>query len=287
MASLDDLPLGSGPGDGADGGSSAPPASRSKVVLFGVLAALVLAAGVWYYQSRQRAADAPAAALAAPATPAAAQALIEPTPAAPELPPLAEMDPFVRELFATLGAHPELLKWLATDDLVGAIVTAVDRLAEGQTPARDLAVLRPAGRFAVVQQSGVTRTDPASYLRYAPLVSAVTTVSPTALAAAYTTLKPRLEEAYIRQGHPNGGFDQAVRRAIEVVTTTPDAPADAALVPGVGGYAYGDPALERLLPAQKHLLRMGPDLSGRVREAVRQFAAALTAPPSIPVSGRP
>ncbi|MBP7775593.1 MAG: DUF3014 domain-containing protein [Acidobacteria bacterium] len=280
MASIDDLPLGTGHGD-AEGVPPAPSSPGSRVVLFGVLVALVLAAGVWYYLSWPRASEAPAS-VATTAPPTTAQAISEPAPSAPVLPPLAEMDPYVRELFATLGAHPELLKWLATDDLVGAIVTAVDRLAQGQTPARDLRVLRPTGGFAVVQRSGVTRIDPASYLRYAPLVSAVTTVDPATLAAAFTTLQPRLEEAYIAQGHPNGGFDQAVRRAIDVVTTAPSVPADAALVPGVGGYAYADPNFERLPPAQKHLLRMGPDLAGRVREAVRQFAAALAAPAPIP-----
>jgi Protein of unknown function (DUF3014) len=208
----------------------------------------------------------------------ATQALAEAAPVTAPLPPLAEMDPYVRELFATLGTHPELLKWLATDDLVGAIATAIDRLAAGQSPARDLAVLRPTQGFAVTRAGGVTRLDPATTARYAPLVAAVTTVNPATLAAAFTTLRPRLTEAWVAQGHPEGGFDEAVRKAIEIVATTPDVPAEAALVPGVGGYAYADPAFERLPAAQKHLIRMGPDHVRRVREAARQFGAALAAP---------
>ena len=274
MASLDDLPLDPGRGDTDERPPSAPSSPGPRVVLIGVFAALALGAGIWFYGARQRATDATTGAAAA-AQPSAARPLTDPAPVAPELPPLAEMDPYVRALFATLGTHPELLKWLATDDLVGALATAIDRLAQGQSPARDLAVLRPAQGFAVTRRSDVARVDPASHARFAPLVAAVATVDPARLAAAFTTLRPRLDESYRAQGHPDGGFDEAVRRAIDVVASTPDVPADAALVPGVGGYAYADPAFEWLPAAQKHLLRMGPEHARRVREAARQFGAAL------------
>lgn len=280
MASLDDLPLDPGRGDTDERPPSAPSSPGPRVVLIGVFVALALGAGIWFYGTRQRAGHATAGSAAAAAPSAAAQALTEPAPIAPELPPLAEMDPYVRALFATLGTHPELLKWLATDDLVGAVATAIDRLAQGQSPARDLAVLRPAQGFAVTRRRDVAQVDPASHARFAPLVTAVTSVDPARLATAFTTLRPRLDEAYRTQGHPGGGFDEAVRKAIDVVASTPDVSADAALVPGVGGYAYADPAFERLPAAQKHLLRMGPDHARRVRDAARQFGAALAAQPA-------
>jgi hypothetical protein len=276
MTSLDDLPLETGHRDSARKAPSAPSSPGPRVALLVVLVAGVLAAGAWFYVSRQRAAT------AAPpgegtAGAQAAQPVADPPPVAPELPPLPQMDPFVRELFATLDPQAELVKWLATDDLVGAIATAIDRLSQGQSPARDLAVLRPAQGFAVARRDGLVRPTPSSYTRYAPLVDAVASVDPARLAAAFTTLRPRLAEAYASQGHPAGGFDDAVRRAIAVVATTPDLPHDAALVPGVGGYAYADPAFERLPPAQKHLIRMGPDHARRVREAARRFGDALAA----------
>lgn len=287
MASLDDLPLDTGRGDTTEMAPSAPSSPGSRVVWFGVLAVLLAGAGLWYVVTRQRAADAVPAAAAASPTAVDSQALAEAAPATPPLPPLAEMDPYVRQLFATLGTHPELLKWLATDDLVGALVTAIDRLAAGQSPARDLAVLRPTQGFAVTRAGGVARLDPATTTRYAPLVTAVATINPATAAAAFRTLRPRLVEAWVAQGHAEGRFDDAVRQAVAVVVTTPDVPADAALVPGVGGYAYADPAFERLPAAQKHLIRMGPDHVRRVREAARQFGAALaagptTAPPAAP-----
>jgi len=246
-------------------------------VWVGVLVALAAGAGLWYAVTRQRPATGAATMAPAPPPAVSAQTLPDAASLSAPLPPLGEMDPYVRSLLAALGPHPELLKWLATDDLVAAIVTAVGRLADGQSPARDLAVLRPTQGFAVTRVGGVARLDPATTGRYAPLVTAVTTVNPATLAAAFTTLRPRLAEAWVAQGHAEGTFDDAVRKAIAVVATTPDVPSDAALVPGVGGYAYADPAFERLPAAQKHLIRMGPDHVRRVRDAARQFGDALTA----------
>jgi hypothetical protein len=196
----------------------------------------------------------------------------------PALPPLADMDPVVREMIGALANHPLLLKWLATDDLTGAIATAIDRLATGRSPARDLAVLRPDGPFGVRRRGGTMVADEAGIRRYDALAATVAAVDPAKLAAVFTTLKPRLAEAYTRQGHPEGSFDDAVRRAIEVIVTTPDVPADAPLVPGVGGYVYVDPRWQALPPAQKHLLRMGPENVTRVRDAARRFAAAVNTP---------
>ena len=278
MASLDDLPLDTGHGDAATVAPSAPSSPGPRVGLFVVLVAAVVAAGVWVYVARQRATTV-AAPSAADAPVNAGQTVADAPLLGPALPPLEQMDPYVRELLATLGSHQALLKWLATDDLVGSIATAIDKLAQGQSPARDLAVLRPASGFAVARRDGGSQVAPASYSRYAPLADAVASVDPATLAAAFTTLRPRIAEAYARQGHPDGGFDEAVTRALAVVTATPDVPEDAALVPGKGGLAYANPAYEQLPPAQKQLVRMGPDHVRLVREAARRFGDALAATP--------
>ena len=145
------------------------------------------------------------------------------------------------------------------------MATAIDRLAQGQSPARDLAALRPTQGFAVTRAGGVTRLDPVTTARYGPLVAAVTTVNPATAATAFTTLRPRLAEAWAAQGHPDGSFDDAVRQGDRGRGHDPRrADADAALVPGVGGYAYADPAFERLPAAQKHLHPDGTGPRGAV-----------------------
>lgn len=273
MTSLDDLPLDAGRDGIATPAPSAPSSPGPRAAIVSVLLAAAIASGVWYIVVGRRPAGPPAPATAPTST--TATAVGEAALIATDLPPLAEMDPVVRQWLARLGSSPALLSWLATDDLLGSLVGAVDRLAQGHSPARDLAVLRPTTAFGSRRRDNVTIVDPGSYARYAPVVTAVTAVDPAALADVVVRWGPRLEEAYRAQGHPEGGFDLALARAIDVVVKTPDVAPEAALVPGVGGLAYADPAFEKLPPAQKHLLRMGPDHVRAVRDAARRFGEAL------------
>lgn len=276
MSSIDDLPLDTGRGSEVTAAPSAPSSPGPRVVL-AVLLVLGLAAAGWMFFPR--ASGTPAGG-PLPVTDAHTQALPGETPAAPPLPPLGEMDPVVRTLLSAVSTHPELLKWLATDDLVGSMATAIARLAAGESPSRDLAVLRPSSGFTTTRRDGVTIADPAGYERYRPLAGLATSLDARRLAAAFTTLRPRLVEAYVAQGHTAESFDDAVRKAIDVIRTTPDVPADAALVPAVGGYAYADPAFERLPAAQKHLLRMGPEAVAAARQTAARLAEALLAAPA-------
>jgi hypothetical protein len=276
MSEIDDLPI-----DPARDGSA--PAftvepSRPSWAPLALLVVAIAAAGSlgWYAWQRSRTTPAPASSAAAADAPSSGQ----PATAAPPvvLPPLDAMDPFMRSLLSGLSAHPQLLAWLATDDLVGATATAIDRLAQGQSPARDLAALRPAPAFAVTTRGGQTVVDPASFARYDGLASAVASVDPARLAEAFTTIEPRLAEAYARQGH-TGSIRDAVQRALAVVAATPDTPETIPLMKTVSGYGYANPDLEALAPAQKHLLRMGPANVAKVRAAVNGFAAALATRP--------
>lgn len=277
MTSIDDLPLETGRGSEVAVTPSAPSSPGPRVALAVVLLVIGLAAAGWMFFPRTRGTPASERHVV---DRAGAQALTEGVPASQPLPPLGELDPVVRTLLSAVSTHPELLKWLATDDLAGSIATAIARLAAGESPSRDLGVLRPSSGFTTTRRDGVTQTDPASYARYRPLAELAATIDAQRLAAAFTTLRPRLVEAYVAQGHDAARFDEAVQKALDVIRTTPDVPVDAALVPAVGGYAYADPAIERLPAAQKHLLRMGPDAVQAARQTAARLAELLRAPAS-------
>lgn len=274
MSSFDDLPLDQSRDVTEPATPSAPSSPGPRLVVAIVAVVAVVATGAWYLVTR-RAPPTPAA--AATASPPAATTLTDDAPPTAPLPPLAEMDPLVRELVSALSTHPTVLAWLATDDLIGSLATAIDRLAQGRSPARDLAVLRPREGFTTVRRTAVTQVDPKSYARYTPIAQAIASVDATRAAELYDRIQPRLAEAWRAQGHPDGGLDDAVRRALATVTTTPDIPADAALVPAAGGLKYADPTYEQLPEAQKQLARMGPVNVQLVRDAARRLGAALDA----------
>ena len=251
-----------------------PPRAPQSISKWLILGAVVLAIAVgafarWWTLPREEPA-APAAAAAAPTTAG------EAAPAATPLPPLEAMDPFVRELLATLSARPELARWLATDGLVQQMAVAIDRISRGGSPAADLRVLAPGSAFTV-QGRGFTRTiDPASYRRYDGIAETVASIDPAAAATVYRTIKPRLSEAYTSLGRTEADVDVAVQQALEVLIATPIPTPPVRLVEGRGAtWAFADPELEALDPAQKQLLRMGPENATRIITMLKQLQQHL------------
>jgi hypothetical protein len=216
---------------------------------------------------------------AAPAAPVAARGTDVPiASAAPPLPPLDQMDPYLRTLLGALSSRPELAAWLATDDLIHQMAFTIDRVSRGSSPASELGVVAPQGEFASRRSGRERQVDPASYQRYDGLAETLASVDPAAVAAAYRTIRPRLNEAYLSLGRGETSVDVAVQQALDVLIATPIPQGPVMLMEGRGAtWAYANPDLEALDPAQKHLLRMGPQNAARVIEvlkAVRQQLAS-------------
>jgi hypothetical protein len=270
MSDLDDRPL-----DRTDTPQRAPAASATRlnpVLIGGVVFAALLLGALARWWTMEKPAPSPEAATAPVAGTEVA------LPATQTLPPMAEMDPFLRVLLGTLSTRPELSKWLATDDLIHQLASIVDRLAAGASPARDLKVLIPVGDFAVSGRAGRRSIDPASYRRYDGLAATFAELDPAAVARVYRTIKPRLSEAYRSLGRSDADIDSVLRQAIEVIVSTPTVSDPVGLVEGKGAtWAFADPSLEQLDPAQKHLLRMGPANATRVKEQLRRIRDTIGA----------
>lgn len=192
------------------------------------------------------------------------------------LPPLGQMDTFLRALLGALSSHPEFVRWLATDDLIRQMARGIDRISRGQSPAADLAVLRPTADFSMQRRGNTMTIDPASYQRYDRLAEMMESLEPRGVAEAYRTVQPRLDEAYRALGRSQTGVDNALDVAIQLLIDTPVPAEPPVLVPGPGAtYAFRDPELERLAPIQKQLLRMGPDNMQRIQARLRAIRAEL------------
>lgn len=269
MDNFDDRPLERAPE------SDLPPPPPRKAALAPIL--LIAAAGLivgggaaWWWTRADRT---PPPAVAANSTEAAvAEAKV------PErtLPPLGQMDTFLRALLGALSTHPDFARWLATDDLIRQMANGIDRISRGQSPAADLAVLRPAADFAVQGRRNAQTIDPASYRRYDRHAALVESLEARGVAEAYRTIQPRLDEAYRALGRTQGSVDVALDAALTLLLETPVPDEPIAVVPGKGAtYAYRDPALENLAPIQKQLLRMGPDNVRRIQARLRAIRAEL------------
>ncbi len=195
-----------------------------------------------------------------------------------ELPPLAESDLLVRELVRALSSHPHVTAWLATDNLIRNFTVVVDNVSRGNTPAAHLTALGPAGPFRVLEGEDEILVDPRSYERYNQIAAAVDSINPEGVARLYTTLKPRIDEAYRELGETEP-FDRALERAIVMLLRTPSLDGNVRLEPRGALYRFQDPALERMTLAQKQFARMGPRNMRVVKGRVRDIAHALGIPP--------
>jgi hypothetical protein len=241
------------------------------IAIIAIAIVVFLVGGTWWMSRSKPATN---------ATPEAVTATDAPIdkPAAPpvDLPPLDQMDAFLRPLLAALSDRPELANWLATDDLVRQLAAAIDQASTGGSPARDFKVIAPTTRFVPGGRGDRRTIDPASYKRYDGLVQTVTSIDASRVAQIYKTIRPRLNEAYRGMGHPEGSVDAAIRRAIDILLDTPTVKGPIALTEGTGaGWAYADDDLENLAPTQKQLLRMGPAHADAVKVWLRALQQAL------------
>jgi hypothetical protein len=229
------------------------------------------AVGAWWWSGRREAAPARAAAVAA------TEGVVAPT-AARALPPVGQMDTFLRALFGALSSHPQLARWLATDDLIRQMADAIDRISRGQSPAKVVPVLKPQDIFEIRGARGQLTIDPRSYRRYEPFAAAVASLNANGLAQAYRTIQPRLDEAYRSLGRSENTVDEAIHVALNMLLATPEVQDPIRVIPGKGAtYAFADPTLESLTPVQKHLIRMGPQNAAIIRARLRELADALAA----------
>jgi len=277
---LDDQPLDQPLDEGSVGTSplSTPPrrGSESSRLIIPLLVIALLIGGFfgvrWWLARRQAATAQSAAAVQAPQ----ATEPIDKRPPAVTLPPMDQMDAFLRQLLGALSARPELARWLATDDVTRRIVFTVDQVARGNAPTKENRSIAPSGDFEVTTRGRRRTVDPDSYRRYDGLAATVGSLDANAVARAYTTIKPRLDEAYRQMGHPDGDFDRTVELAIANLLDTPVVDEPPALVQSRGvNWAYADRNLETLRPAQKQLLRMGPENQRVVQAKLREIEAAL------------
>jgi hypothetical protein len=279
MADFDDLSL--------DGNRPRPPdpltPDESSIPLAWLIAAavlLVLSVGaLWYFVLRDRTPPRKTVAETTVDMPRPPARRAEPGEAI-DLPPLDQSDAIVRALVARLSSHPAVAAWLTTNGLIRNLTLVIANIADGETPAKHLTPLRPAGSFSTRTSQGLTWIDPASYRRYDSIADAVEGVDARGVARLYATLKPRIQDANRDLAGKDADFDQTVQRAIVMLLRTPVVDRDVQLRTEKVSYRFSDPNLEDLTAAQRQFLRMGPRNVRIVKAKLREVAGFLGIPES-------
>jgi len=248
----------------------------TTLALAAIVALGLLAVMFFVFRSPEARPPAPTPAPFAPATEAP-----EPSPSATPvvvLPPLEQSDDFVRQLVRGLSAHPEIGRWLERTGLIRTLTVVTLNVAAGESPRPHLMFLAPKDGFRVRRAKGALVPDPAGFTAYDAVAAAVASLDARACADAYRTTEPLFDAAFEEFGQPGVRFRSVLGQAFAALLAVPTLDENVEVVPHATVYQYADPRLERLTPAQKQFLRMGPRHVRTVKARLREIASELELP---------
>ena len=251
--------------------------SSNLRILIGVVALVVVAGGLYWFFGRGQGGGVPdTAPTGVESTP------VEPTPSLEERlserlkgTTLAGSDAVVREVVAALSSQPEVVVWLANEDLVRRFVASVHLIAEGKSPRTQLEFLKPKDRFSGIERSDGWLIDPKSYQRYDLVAQSFAGLDAESMARVFSELEPLIDEANREIAPPGTTFKVTLKNAFDVLLAVPVIEGDVALNPKVISFAFEEERLEGLSEAQKQMLRMGPENVTIVQAKIVELERAL------------
>jgi hypothetical protein len=247
-----------------------PPFGGSDWLMVALALLVIGGGGAWWWFHREAAPALPVPVAAPTAAPAPAP-IPEPVKAVP-----AERQ---RELLEAISVSATFRKWLAEGGVIERWAVVADNLAEGVSPRRQLPFLAPRGPFTATRRGEALVISAASQARYDLVADVVGSVDVAAAVHAYRDLHGPLEAAWRALGYPDGSLDRVTAAALKRLVAAPVRDGDVVVEASGPGpdaiYLFADPALERLGPIEKQLLRMGPRNARLIQAKARQLERAL------------
>lgn len=194
------------------------------------------------------------------------------------LPQLEGTDDQIRRLASALSGHALFERWLEGGDLARRFVSVIYNVSEGQVPRSTLAFLSPGRGFQVEERGEVLVVSDSSFERYDLVTAVMASIDARRAGEAWRTLEPVFEAAHREIAPPNRSVRSTLSSALSHLIATPLPEGEVEVVEKGAVYAYADPKLETLSPAQKQLLRMGAKNAQVIQQKLVQLrdAAGLT-----------
>ena len=187
---------------------------------------------------------------------------------------LEQIDDFLNQQLDQYVATSQL-KLIWQDDYLRRAVVYIDNLAQGKV-VNNHNVFKPLTQpFQVKEQAGKLVQDPLSYKRYDAVVTLFEQLPNAWIISTYSQLSPNIEEIYQEIAPPNTRFQTRINQLIDALLTLPDVPTTAELTSDSVVYTYKQAEYEKLTPAQKQLLRLGPTNIKRLQQKFAQLQSDL------------
>jgi hypothetical protein len=191
------------------------------------------------------------------------------------LPPLAESDDFVAKKTLAVANGMKIEPLVLKKDMARQFVVFIDNLAQGELIRKASPMQGPSNKFSVSEITNKTYLNPDSYHRYDIYADFVTGLNDQELATTYRELKPLFEEAFTELGYTDMTFDERMQQAFKMIADAPIVEDPIELTSISVNYQYVDTNLEALPNAQKLLVRMGPENTRKIKNAVKRLQPLL------------
>lgn len=199
-------------------------------------------------------------------------------PARPKLPTLDASDQLVRDQMLALDHRRALEGWLRSSDLLRRSAAYTDGLSRGVLLSKIFPLSPPKGSFVTHHQDGNIYLNAGNYSRYNKTVDALVNLDISSIANLFHYFRPLLEQAFAEMGYSPRQMDGTILQSLDLILATPVIVEPIVLKHDSVTYTFADPALEKLLPLQKQLIRSGPENTRKIQQQARALKEALLNP---------
>lgn len=192
----------------------------------------------------------------------------------PPLPTLDNSDAEVKQRLLALNWRAGLAGLFVTEEMLRNFVVQTDNIAQGQL-AVGHPLLQPLEQKFTLADGAAMQLGEQHFARYEPYIQLLESVPAAQLLPLFNRYEPLLQQAYAELGYPDQLFKNTLLAAIDMLLATPDVSYPLQLERPAVVYVFADPAIEQLPPAQKQMIRLGPDNQQRVKAVLREYQQAL------------
>ncbi|NKF52170.1 DUF3014 domain-containing protein [Shewanella sp. WXL01] len=197
-------------------------------------------------------------------------------PQEPELPALSESDDFLAQKTVEVADGMDIAPLLLKKDLARQFVVFVDNLAQGELIRKASPLKGPERQFIVSDVTNKTYLNPDSYRRYDVYADFISELDPQTLVATYKQITPLFNDAFDELGYGDQlSFDERLQQAFSQMLDAPIIEDPIELSTISVNYEFVDPNLEALPNAQKLMIRMGPENTRKIKQAIRTLRSQL------------
>jgi hypothetical protein len=200
----------------------------------------------------------------------------EPAMASPRLPSLNASDSFVVSQISALSNGMEVVRLLASDQLIRKFVVFVENISRGEFPQTGLPYKSIQTAMPVRNlDANLFVMDASAHERFDQVIGTFMAVETDTALTLYRLLSPLFQQAFAEIGFRDENFDDTLRKAINVVVSSEQVAGPYQLVKPSVMYLYADSSIENLQAVQKQLIRIGPENSTKLKGKLSAFAARL------------